>query len=149
MAEALTLAYQYLGKRDRTVAELRRHLEAKGAAPAAVDEAIATLKRLGYLDDARYARCFAEDRRRLDHWGAERIERRLLEIGVERDLVAAALADPDAPGELSAAVDLLRRRFPRALPDDRERGRALGVLTRKGYEAELAEDAIRAFEHGG
>ena len=31
----------------------------------------------GYLDDARYAQRFAEDRRTLDAWGAERIERRL------------------------------------------------------------------------
>ena len=39
---------------------------------------VAELRHLGYLDDARYAQRFAEDRRTLDAWGAERIERRLL-----------------------------------------------------------------------
>jgi regulatory protein len=43
-------------------------------------------------------------------------------------------------------VALLRRRFPTPPSDDRERTRALGVLLRKGYECELAHEAIRAFE---
>ena len=102
--------------------------------------------RQGYVDDARYARVFAEDRRKLDAWGPERIERRLLALGVDRELVADALADRDARGELDAAVALLRRRFGDAVPaTERERERALGVLARKGYDLELAYDAVRAF----
>ena len=35
-------------------------------------------------------------------------------------------------------------------PDsDRERDRALGLLARRGYELELAYDAVRAFERDG
>ena len=41
---------------------------------------------------------------------------------------------------------LLRRRFRTRPADDRERERALGMLVRKGYELELAYDAVRAFE---
>jgi regulatory protein len=48
--------------------------------------------------------------------------------------------------ELEAAVAILRRRYPRPPADDRGRKRALGVLVRKGYELELAYDAVRAFE---
>jgi regulatory protein len=32
---------------------------------------------------------------------------------------------------------------------DRERERALGLLARRGYELELAYDAVRAFEREG
>src|SRR5439155_343804 len=99
---------------------------------------------LGYVDDRRFARQFAEDRRRLDSWGSDRIERRLRELGVDRELIAAALAEQEGPGELEAAVALLRRRFPVAPEGDRERDRALGLLVRRGYELELAYDAIRA-----
>jgi regulatory protein len=146
---ALDLAYRYLGQRDRTVAEMRRFLEGKRVDPATIEDAVAELTEQGYLDDARYARRFAEDRRELDHWGAERIERRLLVAGLDRELVEAALADQQAEDELHAAVALLRRRFPAPPADDRERNRALGVLARKGYELELAHDAIRAFERVG
>jgi regulatory protein len=146
---ALDLAYRYLGQRDHTVAEMRRYLEGKRVDPATIDDAVAELTEQGYLDDARYARRFAEDRREVDRWGAERIERKLLAAGVERALVEAALADQEAEDELHAAVALLRRRFPAPPADDRERNRALGVLVRKGYELELAHDAIRAFERVG
>jgi regulatory protein len=145
LQDALDLAYRHLAHRDRTVVEIVRHLRARGVGDPVIGEAVATLERQGYLDDARYARRFAEDRRRLDCWGAERIERRLLELGVEPDLVAAALGERGAREELEAAVGLLRRRFPAPPADDRERNRALGLLVRRGYELELAHDAIRAY----
>lgn len=143
---ALELAFGHLGRRDRTEAELRRHLAAKDVGERDADAAIAELARMGYLDDARYARTFAEDRRNLDGWGAERIERRLLELGVEREHVAAAIAARDGEAELEAALELLRRRLRNAPAGERERERALGMLVRKGYELEVAYDAVRAFE---
>jgi regulatory protein len=146
LQHALDAAYRYLGHRDRAVAEVRQRLEAEQVDGAIAEEAVGELERQGYLDDARYAKRFAEDRRTLDGWGAERIERRLLAVGIDPDLIAAALDERDADAELEAAVAVLRRRFPRAPSDDRERDRALGILVRKGYELELAYDAIRAFE---
>ncbi len=144
---ALELALRHLSRRDRTEAELRRHLAAKDVGGPEADAAIVEVSRMGYLDDRRYARTFAEDRRNLDAWGAERIERRLIELGVDREHIAAALAEHDGADELEAALELLRRRFRRgALSGERERERALGVLARKGYELELAYDALRAFE---
>jgi regulatory protein len=143
---ALDLAYRYLGQRDRTVAEMRRYLEGKRVDPATIDDAVAELTEQGYLDDARYARRFAEDRRRLDAWGAERIERRLVALGVDPSLAAAAGTDDEGHDELAAAVALLRRRLWTAPRTDRERERALGLLVRRGYELELAYDAVRALE---
>ena len=146
LQHALDAAYRFLGRRDRTVAEVRERLEADDIEPDVVDVAIEELTHMGYLDDARYAQRFAEDRRTIDAWGAERIERRLLAVGVEPALVAAALGERGAAEELEAAVAVLRRRFPRAPADDRDRDRALGMLVRRGYDLELAYDAIRAYE---
>jgi len=125
---------------------MRHYLEGRRVDPAAITATVAELSAQGYLDDARYARRFADDRRELDDWGAERIERRLLAAGVDPDLVAAALMQQANGDELAAAVALLRRRFPTPPADDRERNRALGVLVRKGYESELAHEAVRALE---
>lgn len=142
---ALQKAYRYLGHRDRTVAEVRRHLLANGATDDVAEAAVSELVEQGYLDDARFARQFAEDRRRLDSWGSDRIERRLLELGVAREHVAPALA-AGAEDELAVAVALLQRRFPAPPETDRDRERALGLLVRRGYDLEMAYDAIRA--HG-
>jgi regulatory protein len=146
LQHALDLAYRYLGRRDRTVAEVRTRLEAERVEADVIDAALAELEVQGYLDDARYAQRFAEDRRTIDAWGPERIERRLLAVGVEPALIVTALGERGATEELEAAVAVLRRRFPRAPSDDRARDRALGLLVRKGYDLELAYDAVRAYE---
>jgi regulatory protein len=149
LQEALDLSFTYLGHRDRTAAEIRRYLERKRVEPAAIDGAIAELERMEYVDDARFARRFAEDRRRLDGWGADRIERRLLALGVEPAVAGDALATGDAHDELAAAIEVLRAKVRRPPRTDRERDRALGALARRGYELELAYDAVRAFEREG
>lgn len=146
LEHALGLAYRHLGKRDRTAAQLRRHLAGRGVEEETSELALAELGRLGYVDDARFARVFAEDRRALDGWGPERIERALLAAGVERGLVAAAIGERDPGDELGAALALLRRRCREVPASERERERALGILVRKGYDLELAYDAVRAFE---
>ena len=146
LQHALDLAYRYLGHRDRTVAEVRERLTAEEIEPEVLEAALEELAHLGYLDDARYAQRFVEDRRSIDAWGAERIERRLLAVGVDPGLIAAALGEQGAGEELEAALAELRRRFPAPPSHDRERDRALGLLVRKGYELELAYDAVRAFE---
>jgi regulatory protein len=146
LQHALDLSYRYLGFRDRTVLEVRRHLEAKRVEPDTIEQAVAELSALGYLDDARFAQRFVEDRRTLDNWGNERIERKLVASGIEAELITAALVT-NAAGEtqLEAALTILTRRFRTPPETDRDRDRALGFLVRKGYELEIAYDAIRAY----
>jgi len=146
LQRALDTAYRYLARRDRTVGEMRRHLEGKRVEPATIEQVIAELREQHYLDDARYARTFAEDRRAIDGWGPDRIARRLAQLGIAPEDVQAALADRERDDELGAAVELLRTRVRVPPEDDRGRERALGLLVRRGYDFELAHDAIRAFE---
>jgi regulatory protein len=145
LERARALAWRALGRRERTELELRGILAGKRVAPDEADAVVGELVAGGFLDDAGFARRFAEDRRRLDAWGAERIERRLRALGVAPEHVAAALGEQDGEGELEAALALLRRRVPEVPATPRERDRALGMLVRKGYELELAHDALRRY----
>ena len=147
LQHARDVAWKALNRRERTVAELARLLTAKRVEPAAIDAVVEELLEQGYLDDASYAQRFADDRRRLDAWGAERIERKLLSLGIDRELIAAAIGEQDHAGELEAALEILARRFPEPPRTPRDRDRALGVLVRKGYGLELAHDALR--RHAG
>jgi regulatory protein len=144
---ARALAWRSLNKRDRTVDEVGGMLLGKRVEPAVADQVVTELIELGYLDDARYAQRFAEDRRRLDGWGSERIARRLRELGVDRDHIDAAIAAQDPEEEMAAAVELLRRRCPDPPATRAERDRALGILVRRGYAPDLAFDALR--RHAG
>lgn len=149
LQHALDLAYRYLGHRDRTVLEVRRHLESKRVEPATIDETLDELARAGYLDDERYARTFAEDRRNLDGWGNERIERKLGSVGVSDEVIASVLGGFGHEDQLAAALAVLRRKVRVVPSDERGREKALAMLVRRGYELETAYDAVRAFERGG
>jgi regulatory protein len=145
LEHARAVAWRALNRRDRTELELRGILAEKRVAPAEAGLVLGELLEGGFVDDARFALRYAEDRRRLDAWGAERIERRLRALGVAPGHVAAALAEQVPGEELEAAVALLRRRVPAVPATPRERGRALGMLVRKGYGLELAYDALRRY----
>ena len=145
---ALQLAWKAVARREHTLAQLRTYLEGKRAEPEEIEAALAELTEAGALDDARYARRFAEDKRSLEHWGSERIERELGRRGVDPEYIAAALAGYGREEELEAAVELLGTRFPSPPSGDRERDRAWRLLVRRGYEPELAYEAVRAHGRG-
>jgi regulatory protein len=156
LQKALDLAYAYLNPRDRTVGEVRQHLQRRGVSEDLIETAARSLGEQGFLDDTRFARLFVADKRTLEQWGSERIRRTLLSRGIDRHLADAALAEEPAPEgddgepetELDRALALLRRRFPDPPQDRRDRNRALGMLMRKGYESELALDALAAHARG-
>ena len=151
LEHALGLAYRLLNARDRTVSEMQRQLERKGVDASTREQAIRTLGELGYLDDERFARTFIADKRDLERWGEDRIRLGLLARGIDRDLVQTQLDQirgSDEETELDRALSLLRRRFPAPPRERRDRDRALGVLLRKGYESELALDALTAYARG-
>jgi len=145
LEHALELSYRYLNRCDRTVSEIRRHLEHKQVEAETLERTIDTLIGQGYLDDARFARQFSADKREFEQWGNERIRRGLLSRGIDREQVDTALEQQNTDEtELDRALAVLRLRFPSAPRDRRERDRALGVLLRKGYDSDIALDALAA-----
>lgn len=140
---ALRFAYEALNRRERTVAELRTVLERKRVEPAAIEATVSELCASGWLDDTRYARRFAEDKRALDRWGSERIARDLRRRGVAPDVVEDVVAGQAREDELATALLLLEQRMPVPPSDDRGRSRAWGLLIRRGYESDLAYEAVR------
>ncbi len=145
MPDALELALAALARKERTVAEMGAWLGARGCEPEATEAALGQLIEIGQLDDARFARRFAEDKRELRGWGSERIAEALAARGAGPEEIAAALgADPAEMQVERAAAILSERAMP--LDDEAARGRALAVLVRLGYPSELAYDAVRLAE---
>ena len=104
--------------------------------------AVRRLVELGQLDDERFARLFAGDKRELQGWGPERIRQALEERGLPGPIVESAVGDEGRSDQVERARALLERRGAQ-LGDDAGRSRALGFLTRRGYDYEVAYEAIR------
>ena len=79
--DAVQTALRALRFRDRTSAELAARLERRGVGEAEREQALETLERIGYVDDARFARS-----------RAEQLEEALAELEPERERAAAIVA---------------------------------------------------------
>jgi regulatory protein len=140
--EAYELALRALSYKERTESELRTWLGEREVAETEIDEVIALLIEAGAIDDASFARRYAEDKRNLAGWGPDRISKTLESRGVPREHIEAAVGGEDESAQLERAIALLGDRGF-ACESERERDRALGLLVRRGYSLELAYEAVR------
>lgn len=143
--EAFERGLAALRRRERGTAELAQWLAERKFTPAEVGTAIARLTEVGELDDRRFAERFADDKRELRGWGPERIHEALAARGIPRELIESALRGDDHGEQLARATALLAKRG-QPLASAAERNRALAFLTRRGYDYELAYEAIRREE---
>lgn len=144
-ATAFELAVRALSRKERTVQELRSWLADREVDPAEGEEAIERLIEMNQLDDERYASLFAEDKRELFGWGPVRIREALREKGVAHQIAEAA-SGGDSHSELAERAASLLTRRGGELSDDSGRGKALAFLARRGFELEVAYDAVRLAE---
>lgn len=145
--EMLAKALAAISRKDRTEAEMREWLTEREVDPEEIEQIIGYLIENLALDDRRFAFAYASDKRELSGWGRDRIRSVLVQRGVSYHLVNEALEQNLVEGEESEteverAVRVLNDKGA-DLSDDRGRQRALGLLARRGYEAEEAYAAIR------
>lgn len=143
--EAFERGLAAIRRHERGTAELADWLGERDFTPAEVGTAIARLTEVGELDDRRFAERFAEDKRELRGWGPQRVRDALASRGIPAELIEGALRGDGRDDQLERAASLLQRRSE-PLADDSDRARALAFLTRRGYEYELAYEAVR--RHG-
>jgi regulatory protein len=139
------LALRALSYKERTESELRGWLAEREVGEVEIEDVIALLIEAGAIDDASFARRYAEDKRELAGWGPDRISTSLESRGVPREHIEAALSGEDADAQLQRAMALLGDRGM-SCAGGRERERALGLLVRRGYPLELAYEAVRRVE---
>ncbi|AEN74121.1 regulatory protein RecX [Rhodothermus marinus] len=149
--KAQSVALRYLEHRPRTVQEVRRRLERAGFPVEVIDQMVARLEALGYLDDRAYARAYVQGRLAGRGYGPRRLQAELRRRGVPPDVVEAtldaALAETDP---LEIARPLARRRWKLLCqnePDRRKRRQKLiAFLQRRGFSSEIAYTLLRELD---
>jgi SOS response regulatory protein OraA/RecX len=130
-SEALDIAARALAHRDRSEADLRRRLAAKGVPEGAADAAVETLRRLGAVDDARFAgRTAAALAAR--GFGDAAIVFRLEQEGVDHDLAAEAVSALEPESDRAAALAARGGTGPRVARR----------LSGRGFSADSVEHAM-------
>ncbi len=144
---AYAAALKMLTRRDHGRAELAGKLAAKGFGEPAITATLERLAGLGYLDDRRFARLWADAALRSGRGVGPRIALELRRRGIADGIVQEILA------ELAAEVDeteLLRQQMARryagfdpATATDREKARIFNWFRRRGFSGGAISAALR------
>ena len=137
--------YEYavgaLGRRMRSVAELKRLLRNKVEAETEfgqtlVELIIRRLKDQGYLNDANYAAVYSGLRRDNEKFGRMRVVTELKARGVHGEVIEKAVSDAyDAVSEEKQARDFLRRKRLQKPQDQKQTARIFRQLLRAGFSS--------------
>jgi regulatory protein len=158
--------YQYavgaLGRRARSVAELKRLLrrrveEDTEIGKTLVELVIRRLKDQGYLSDAKYAEAYSAYRRDNEKLGRRRVVTDLKAKGVHGEVIDAALESTFGEvNEEKQAREYLRRKRLKKPKDKKETARIFRQLMRAGFGAktifgilkkwDVEEEVIEALE---
>jgi regulatory protein len=144
--EARTIVWRLLQRRLRSRAEVERALRRRNIPPDAVVAVIADLRRNGWIDDARFARSWVQDRLALRPCGPRRLRAELRVRGVSADvaeeaittLVPRAVEDDVAMSQARARLVRLR-----GLPPEVARRRLAAWLQRRGFGGEIIARVLR------
>jgi len=151
--ECFDYAMKCLQSRLHSTSELRRKMVRREYGETVIDGVIADLARMGYLDDARFAKTKALSAAQHKHHGRRRAFVELLKAGVKKDVADAALDDVyhDKNDSTREARQLAEKKAPslRRLDPAVARRRLAGMLMRRGFDYETIKPVIDQVLGGG
>ena len=140
-------ALQLLARRDHSEAGLRSRLEKKGASQEVVAAVLARLSELGYLDDRRVARQWAEGLVRGGRGFGPRLKFELLRRGIPEEVAAEVMAETaESHDQAELVAALVARRFcgfDLNTASAKETGRVVGYLQRRGFGIGVIMQVLR------
>ncbi|MBA3274868.1 MAG: RecX family transcriptional regulator [Chloroflexia bacterium] len=143
--KATSAALNFLAYRPRSEGEIRHRLQRGGYPEATIDAVIDKLRSWHYVDDEDFARRWIENRAAHRPRGARLLAQELQAKGIDRQVMAEALAEAELD-EASDALTLARQRSRQLQdlePDIRER-RLTGFLARRGYGFDVIRATLEA-----
>lgn len=146
--KTLNLAFKMVGRRSRTVAQLRQKLEEKsGASNEIIERVIKRLLELGYLDDENFAYQFATNKLNIKALGRNRLERSLKEKKVPDDIAKKALNEVFAEQDEEELCENALSKYLRinGKPTEaKENKKLFSYLIRLGFSYDLVIKKIRS-----
>jgi regulatory protein len=143
--ECFDYAMKYLQMRLHSTAELRRKLVRREYGDGVIDGVITDLLRMGYLDDARFAKTKAMSAAEHKHHGRRRAFMELIKAGVKKDVADAALNDVYTKTDSLEAARMLAEKKAgslKRLDPQVARRRLAGMLMRRGFDYETIRPVI-------
>jgi regulatory protein len=132
--EARSIALRLLATRPHATGELRQKLRQRRLPRAEIEEALARMEELGYLDDLAFARALVA--RRAGSRGPALIARELAAKGISRELAQVALQGLDRKDQVATATLVARA------GGDADPRRTAARLHRRGFSPDVIARAM-------
>lgn len=146
MTDLYRWASAQCARKETCRSEITAKLLAKGMPGDEADALLARLEREGYLDEARYARAYAADKFRFNHWGRVKIRYMLLHKGVsdcDIDTALGEIAEEEYGEALRQFLAARLRATDGGDPTLAGQKAARAAITR-GYEPQLVFQALHS-----
>ncbi len=149
--------YQYavgaLGRRMRTVAELRRLMKPKvekgETGEVRIEAVLLKLQAQRYLDDQAFAVDYTRLRQEGAKFGRRRVQQDLQRKGVDGELVATTLEDAYAGvNEVELARQFLARKRMRKPENEKESARVMRRLVAAGFSLQAVYKILKQWDVG-
>ncbi|MBE2185413.1 MAG: RecX family transcriptional regulator [Rhodothermales bacterium] len=145
---ARSTALGFLAHRARTRREVADRLRRDDHPDDVIDEVLVWLDERSLLDDAAYAKQYAESRQRSQGYGPARVRQELARRGVAKADAEEAVSETFDPDDVAAmAREQAEKRLPQVLrePDRQKRRRKLfDFLVRRGFPYDVAGETTEA-----
>lgn len=143
---ARTVCLDLLATRARSRAELADELARRDVPDDAAATVLDRLSEVGLIDDAAFAEQWIRSRHEHRGLGRRALADELRRKGVDRPTASAALDELGRDDERARAEELVRKRLPSLARFDTATAtrRLVGMLARKGYDAGLTYEVVRA-----
>ena len=142
---ARTICLNQLSYCARTRAHLESVLLKRGIPTEIAAEVLDRFTELGLINDAEYARTYAQSRQRSRGMSARAIQRELQTKGVSTEDISEAMVDVDDESQRRIAQTLVERKLRGLAGVETQVAtrRLVGMLARKGYSPSLAYAVVR------
>lgn len=141
VARALDRAVRLLARRPYSTAEIRRNLSSKQIAPPVIDEVLARLERLGYVDDLAFAQYWVENREQFRPRGPHALRYELRQKGIPDRIIDAVVQGVDTD---DSAYRAAQKRINRYQGTTRRefREKLSAFLVRRGFDYDTVRDVV-------
>ena len=135
-AEALQSLMRLCARGERSTGDAMRLMRTWGVPEGERQSVVDRLVAQRFIDNSRYAELYVREKSRLSGWGARKIAMQLRTKGVEKEVIAEALATIDRDEQGDRLAEKLRRkmRTTKAQSDYEMRGKLLRYALGLGYD---------------
>lgn len=150
VSKAFNRALHYLGFRMRSEYEVKEKLLELEYGESVILEAIAKLKRLGFLDDEKFSEALLETRKNTSKKGPRAIQQELQKKGISKEMQANVMESFTEEDQLKVAIEIVQKeaRKNRVLSPRQNEQRIQNSLLRKGYSFAIIKEALQSIDLG-